>query len=431
MAGFFQLLQNNRNYRYTWMGQVVSEVGDHFNNIATFSLAMKYTGSGLVVTGIMLSRAIPAILMGPLAGVLLDRYDRKKIMIASDIVRAVVALGFILSLYRPSASLLYLLSAMLMLASPFFSAGRSAILPRIASKEELHTANSVTQTTGWTTLTIGTLAGGASVAKFGFEWAFVLNAFSFLFSAFCIWRLRVPGGFRVERAESLTENDVLAPLKDYRAGLRYMKKNPLILAIALVAVGWATGGGAAQVLFTIFGEVVFKRGPVGIGVIWGCAGIGLLTGGLIAHRAGKNITFNGYKLLVSICYVIHGGAYIIFSQMESFLLACVFIAVSRAAVAITSVLNTAQLLRHVSDGYRGRVFSTIETLNWTTMMLSMMAAGVASTKYSPRAIGAIAGVLSSTTALFWGLANYLGKLPEPPRAGVEPEEVEIHGEPAV
>lgn len=431
MAGFFELLKNNRNYRYAWMGQVVSEVGDHFNNIATFSLAMKYTGSGLVVTGIMLSRAVPAILMGPLAGVLLDRHDRKRIMIASDLVRAVVALGFIVSLYRPSTSLLYVLSAMLMLASPFFSAGRSAILPRIASKEELHTANSVTQTTGWTTLTIGTLAGGASVAQFGFDWAFVLNALSFLFSAFCIWRMRVPGGFRVERTESHTENDVLAPLRDYRAGLRYMKQNPLILAIALVAVGWATGGGAAQVLFTVFGEVVFKRGPVGIGIIWGCAGMGLLVGGVIAHRAGKNITFNRYKMLVSICYVVHGGAYIIFSQMESFFLACVFIAISRAAVAITSVLNTAQLLRHVSDEYRGRVFSTIETLNWTTMMLSMMAAGLASTQYSPRAIGAIAGVLSSSTAVFWGLANYLGKLPEPARLGVEPEEVDMHGESTV
>src|SRR6202140_4646157 len=100
MREFLELLRQNRNYRYTWTGQVVSEIGDNFNNIAVFALAMALTHSGLVVTGVMLSRAVPAIAVGPLAGVLLDRFDRKKIMIASDLTRAVVALGFILSVAK-------------------------------------------------------------------------------------------------------------------------------------------------------------------------------------------------------------------------------------------------------------------------------------------------------------------------------------------
>ena len=60
MSDFLQLLKNNRNYRYTWSGQVVSEIGDHFNNVAVFSLALANTRSGMVVTGVMLARAIPA-----------------------------------------------------------------------------------------------------------------------------------------------------------------------------------------------------------------------------------------------------------------------------------------------------------------------------------------------------------------------------------
>lgn len=437
MAGFVELLRENRNYRYTWMGQVVSEVGDHFNNIAVFGLALDITKSGLVVTGIMLSRAIPAILAGPLAGVTLDRLDRKKIMIASDIIRTVMALGFILAYQTRQTWQLYIFSALLMFASPFFTSGRASILPTIASEDELHTANSITQTTQWVTLTVGAFLGGLS-ALVGYEIAFLFNATSFLFSAFCISRLRVAGeAFRAQApavpgdSKELNESKVARPWHEYTEGLRYMKSTPLILGIALIAVGWATGGGAAQILFSLFGELVFNRGTAGIGIIWGFAGVGLVSGGIFAHWLGKRLSFAGYKRTVFICYLLHGGAYIVFSQMKSFWWALFFIAFSRASVAVSSVLNFAQLLKHVSNQFRGRVFSTIETMNWSTMMLSMMCAGIASESYSPRTIGAVAGVLSSTTAIFWGWANWTGRLPKPEAEGVEPEQVEIHGDPVL
>jgi len=129
--------------------------------------------------------------------------------------------------------------------------------------------------------------------------------------------------------------------------------------------------------------------------------------------------------------VVHGGAYIAFSQMRSFGWALVFIGLSRAAVGVSSILNMSQLLRHVSDSFRGRVFSTNETMQWSVMMISMALAGIASQTWNPRTIGTIAGALSSTTAIFWGWAHATGRLPEPPREGVEPEEVEVHGEPTV
>ncbi len=430
MAAFFDLLRNNRNYRYTWAGQVVSEIGDNFNNVAVFGLALDLTHSGLVVTGIMLSRAIPAVLAGPLAGVTLDRFNRKHIMIASDVIRAVMALGFILTLHTRQTFTLYAFSALLMLASPFFTSGRSSILPTIATEDELHTANSVTQTTSWMTLTVGAFLGGLSAAV-GYQWAFLFNALSFVFSAFCISQLKpTRGSFRAERNQ-LNESTVVRPWHEYTEGLRYMRSTPLILGIALIAVGWASGGGAAQILFSLFGELVFHKGTAGIGAIWGCAGIGLVIGGIFAHWLGKRISYSGYKRAVFLCYLIHGGAYVVFSQMPSFAGALFFIALSRAAVAVSSVMNFAQLLKHVSNEFRGRVFSTIETMNWSTMMISMMAAGVATTAYSPRTIGAVAGLFSATTALFWGWADWAGRLPEPALEGVEPDTVEIHGDPVV
>jgi predicted MFS family arabinose efflux permease len=315
-----------------------------------------------------------------------------------------------------------------MLASPFFSSGRSAILPTIVDAADLHTANSLTQTTQWTTLTIGAFLGGTTVMQFGFEWAFLFNALSFLFSAGCIAKLRVPGGsFRAQRSD-LHETDVVRPWHEYKEGLRYLRSTPLLLAIALVGVGWATGGGAAQILFSLFGEVVFKRGPAGIGMLWGAAGLGLLIGGAFAHWLGRRIGFCGYKLTVFVVYVLHGTSYTVFSQMKQFWAALLFLGLSRASVAVSGVLNFSQLLKHVSDEFRGRVFATMETMQWSVMMLSMMAAGIASQHYSPRLIGAVSGVLSAMTAVYWVWANWSGLLVEPPTAVAQSPEPVLAGE---
>jgi len=413
MADWADLLRGNRNYRRLWTGQVVSEIGDYFNNVAVFSLVMETTGSGLVVSAVMLSRAIPAALAGPLAGVALDRFDRKRIMILSDVARAAVALGFLLTLRYHEAWLLYVLSALLMFASPFHTSGRAAILPTIAGRKDLHAANSLTQTTQWATQTAGTILGGLSAARLGYEWAFVLNALSFLFSALAIGRLRLEGaGFRAERAAA-GAGEGLRPWADYKEGLRYMRSVPLVMGIGLISVGWAMGGGAAQILFALFGEQVFRRGAEGIGTIWGFAGIGLLAGGAIGHVAGRRLGFAGYKRAVAVSYLVHGAAYVAFSRMESYSAALAFILLSRVGMAVTTVLNNTQLLRWVQDRYRGRVFATLESLRWATMMLSMAIAGLASEYYSPRAIGVVAGLLGVATALAWAWCDWRGYLREP------------------
>jgi MFS family permease len=413
VVGFVQLLRTNRNVRYLWFGQVVSEIGDHFNNIAVLSLAIRNEGAGMAVAGIMLARAVPAISVGPLAGVLLDRFDRRKIMIASDLARAVIALLFLAATQMSGNWPLYVLSALLMAASPFFSASRGAILPSIANKDELHTTTSLMQTTMWSTTAIGAWLAGHSVNAFGFPFAFLLNAASFLFSGLCVWMLR--GEFRVQVQAG--EAKRLTPVKDYVQGLRYMRSFPLLLAIGLISIGWASGGGAAQILFSLFGEKVFGRGPAGTGDIWGAAGLGLVFGGALAHSLGPRLSFGQYKHTIAIAYLLHGGMYVAFSQMTSYSAAIVFIFLSRASVAVSSVMNATQVMRHTANEYRGRVMSTLETLTWGMMMLSMAAAGLATSDgkvETIRWVGAVSGVLSGTTAIWWTWLNLRGRLPEPP-----------------
>ncbi len=410
MNAFWQLLRCNRNYRYTWLGQVVSEIGDHFNSIAVLSLTLHLTGSGLAVGGVMIARVLPSILAGPFAGVLLDRLDRRIIMILSDLVRSVIAAAFVLILTHQQHWLLYLLSGLLTFASPFFTSGRSAILPRIASPEELHTANALTQTTAWLTLSIGTMLGGMSTMQFGYKSAFYLNAGSFLFSAWAIWR--VTGTF-LPAAFGTHSPGPKAFWEDFTASLRYMRSEPLILAVGLAGVGWASGGGAAQVLFTLFGELVYRRGPAGIGLIWGSAGIGLVLGGLIGHSLGKRLEFEQYKRTVSVCFFVHGVSYILFALVPSLAGALFLIALSRVAMGINNVLNRTALLTHVPDHFRGRVFTTVDTMTNVTMIFSLSAAGVATGHASIRTVGALAGILSTVTTLFWAWADFRGKLPEP------------------
>lgn len=415
MSGLASLLRDNPNYRYTWLGQIVSEVGDHFNSIAVLSLALHLTGSGVAVGGVMIARALPAMLAGPLSGVLLDRFDRRKIMIASDLFRFVIALCFILILNYRHQWLLYVLSGLLMFASPFFTSGRSAILPRIASPEQLHSANALTQTTSWITLTIGTFLGGAATMQFGYEWAFVVNALSFLVSAFAIFLLRSPEGhFRATRAD-MAAHHAHAFWTDFRESVSYMKATPLIFAVAMSYVGWASGGGAAQVLFTLFGEIVFHHGPSGIGIIWGSAGLGLVIGGIFAHSFGQRFGFAGYKKAISIGYFIHGTTYILYALMPTIYLASLCIGVSRIAMGSNNVLNRTVLLTNVPDRLRGRIFSLTDMMLNGTMMISVGLASAATDFISIRSVGVIAGILSASTSLFWWWADARGKIVEPPQ----------------
>src|SRR5207244_5246567 len=105
-----------------------------------------------------------------------------------------------------------------------------------------------------------------------------------------------PGGFRaVRHASHVAKRGWL----EYRVGLSYMRSVPLMMGIAMISVGWSMGGGAAQILFALFGEQIFHRGATGIGSIWGFAGIGLLIGGAIGHLAGKRASFAAYKRTVT------------------------------------------------------------------------------------------------------------------------------------
>ncbi|HYO81888.1 MAG TPA: MFS transporter [Bryobacteraceae bacterium] len=408
MAGIAALLRNNRNYRWLWFGQIVSEVGDHFNTVAVLSLSLHLTGQGAAVGAVMIARLLPGLLAAPLAGLALDRMNRRTVMLASDLVRAVLAAALLFAVEYSSIVLLYLISGLLFFASPFFTAGRSAVLPSITTAEELHTANSVTQTTAWLTLSAGALIGGFATAGFGYSAAFVINGASFLFSALCVWKLRGPESCFRPAGKHAEQH----PLRDVADGFRYIRRTPLILGVTLGYIGWAGGGGAAQILFTLLGEQVFRRGPAGMGILWGMAGVGLVIGGFLGLYLGRRLSYGQYIHAVWIGYFLHGAAYVLFS-LGSFIEACIWITVSRTAMGANNVQNRTMVLRIVPDALRGRVLTTMEAVLNATMLVSLALASQATLFYDPRTIATVAGVASTFSAVPWAWMAFTGRLRNP------------------
>ncbi len=119
-TGYVALLRRNREFRQLWLGQVVSQLGDWFNTIALFTLVLRLTGSGRAVGLVLVARFLPSVVLGPLSGVLADRFDRRHIMIASDAARAVVVLGFLFVRGPEQVWLVYVLTVLQLAFSAFF-----------------------------------------------------------------------------------------------------------------------------------------------------------------------------------------------------------------------------------------------------------------------------------------------------------------------
>ena len=136
-ASYRDLLQQNADFRNLWYGQIVSLFGDWFNLIASASLVASLTGSGLAVGALFAVRMLAPFLVSPLAGVAADRFDRRRLLIATDLVRAVVVLGFLVVRTPQQVWLLYVLTAVQLGMHGFFFPTRNAILPDIVSDEQL------------------------------------------------------------------------------------------------------------------------------------------------------------------------------------------------------------------------------------------------------------------------------------------------------
>ena len=405
-VGYIDLLRRNRAFRQLWLGQVVSQMGDWFDTIALYTIILNLTGSGRDVGLLLVARFVPSFLFGPLSGVVADRFSRQKIMIISDLLRAVVVLGFLFVRRADQLWIVYVLTVLQLGLSTFFEPAKTAAIPSIVEDRELVAANAISSVTWSVMLTLGAAIGGVITGWFGTDVAFILDAATYLLSAALIASIRVQKRRKRER-KKLTFGSALG-ITETIEGIRYVKDRPRVLALLLVKPAWGLGGGILTLL-AVFGERIFpvgKSAATGIGVLFAARGIGTAVGPIVARR----IAGEGEKRMqasIGISFIIAGVFYAAFGSATSFVFALVVLGIAHCGGSILWVFSTVILQRAVEDNFRGRVFAAELAFMTLTMAASNYTTGELLDRFqiSPRLVTIGIGIFFLLPGLAWFLTQ--------------------------
>jgi MFS family permease len=414
---YLNLLRSNRNFRLLFIGQTVSQLGDWFNAVAVYALLLDLTGSATAVAWMLIVQFLPMALVGPLAGVVVDRVNRRRVMIASDILRGFVILGLLLVKQPDQIWIAYVVMACTIAASAFFEPARTATIPNITTPEELMPANALSAAMWSAMLAVGASVGGLVTAAAGRNVAFVINALSFFASAFFIARTRYdarppsvrrPAGFAA-----------LIGLTDLVEGFRYIRQHAHVAALMCVKAGWGLAGGVL-LLLTIFGQRVFPVGAgaaAGIGVLYGARGVGAGLGP-IALRWILGQTPRRLRQTIGPAFFIVGVFYIALAGAPSLTVAALCVLCAHFGGSILWVFSTVLLQLEVPDRFRGRVFAAELALVTLVTSVSGYWTGYELDRVgrSPRTLSFVLGALFCLPGVLWLLI--LARWHELPAAGL-------------
>jgi MFS family permease len=423
LGAYVRLVRRNANFRRLWAAQIVSEIGDWFYSLAIYSLLLQLTGQARSVALALVLQVIPQTLFGPLSGIVNDRLRRKRVMIATDLARVVIVASMLLVRSR---SLVWLVYPLLFLESvmwAFFEPARTAVIPNITTNEDLILANTLSSTTWSLNLVAGAALGGIALALLGHDASFVLNALSFLVSAFFISRMHFEEPHAAAYGK-LGIRDLLnySPLVE---GLRYVRRDRRLFATVLVKMGLAQMG-VSWVLFTVMGQRVFplrglepQRGAVlGMSFLMGARGIGALFGPLAAARWASHRE-SRLRLGILIGFLAVGLGYSMMGAAVSLWAACFWVVLGHCGGSTVWVFSTTLLQLNTDDRFRGRVFSAELGLSMVTLAVGAYVTGfLIDHGIDPRQVAIAVGLLMLVPAALWSRAMRLWR-PKPQVAATD------------
>ncbi len=354
--GYIALIRSNRSFRYLWSGQIISLCGDWFNLIASAALIATLTQSGTAVGGLFVVRMLAPFLVSPIAGVVADRYSRKRIVISTDLLRAVVVLGFVLVREPEQAWLVYVLTAIQSASQGFYFPAWNAILPDITSPAELSVANALSAATWSVMLAFGAALGGLVSGVVGVYPAFIIDAVTFLLSALIL--LRMPYGSSLEAGG---DQSILAGIRQYLEGLGYLRRHIDTFSIAihkgvlgLLIIGFYQ---VAQVTIAEQYFPIGEGGSISLGLIYVMSGIGSGIGPILGRNWARDRDLR-LRLAIAFGYVCAFVGFLISATLISLPVILFGGLLRGVGGGLIWVLGTQLLLQILPNEVRGRVFST-------------------------------------------------------------------------
>ena len=371
--GYWELISTNSKFRRLWLASVISMLGEWFNTIALFLLIFKYTDSEFLLGILFTIRMLCFALLQPISGLLADRFNRKYIMIWSNIFQIFLALGFLAVDGPEDIPWMLGLSGVMMLLHGAYVTAERAALPNIVSKENLATANALDAASWSTALCIGAMLGGIVVEYHGTDTAFIIDAFTFLLGAILLVPLTIPQSFDEELSGPLFST----AFTNIRNGWRRVAKEARLLRIVFAKASWnIAGGGLAGVFLVVAGSDIDGFGvALGFGLFFFARGIGTGTGPILARKFLTNQ--EKWPLLIGILVMISGVFYFFvgYTLGISVWLTVFLVILAHSASGANWVLSTILTQMWVEDEIRGRVFSIDMLIMSLAFSLSSACAG--------------------------------------------------------
>ncbi len=357
----------SRSFRLMWTAQLISTIGDALASLAAGILIFRLTGSALSVGLMLVATAVPTLFVGLIAGVFVDRYDRKRIMIAADLLRAILV--FLIPVLVPySIVWLYVIVLLASAVAQFFDPAHASVLPEVASEEELAAANSMIAISSFGSTAVGFAASGLIASRFPIEWAFYLDALTFAASALFI------GLIRIQPIEVGGETTVATVVENLKAGAKFLYDNAVLRSTLFVVMLYALAVGMWNTLLLPFAIRALNATEFEYGLQEGLTSVGFVIGSLMMARLADRLR-EGQWMVISLVGMGIVGA--IYAGANSIPLAIVLVMVSGFLNAPSAVARALLFQRNTTREIRGRVFSTLFVVRDVLLLIGMAAAGLA------------------------------------------------------
>ena len=351
-----------------WVAQLVSTAGSSLTDLAAGIYVFQQTGSAFLVGVTLMATAVPSLIVGLIAGVYVDRHDRRKIMIASNLAQGVIV-AFIPFVLGIDITLLYVAILINAGVKQFFDPAYEALIPEIASDEELTAANAFLSIASFGSTAIG-FAGAGLLTAIDVRWAFWIDAMTFVVSAACIFFMR----HRSKVEPSDEETSVRAVVDNLRLGVRTIVDTPMLRSLFLLGVPVFFSFGLWNVLLLPMAIRELGATEFEYGIQEGVTSIGFVFGSLFMARYSHRL-FDG--LWVFVGYLGMGIAGVLYGLSPTIWVAIVFATLSGFFNSPASVARSTLLQRNTPRELRGRVFAALFVMRDVIFLLGMAGAGLA------------------------------------------------------